>query len=60
MYILNSSPALFMVFVFVWVTVYQKNKFNPVESLGQSWVGLRVIIGDYGTLAAADRSTEKS
>lgn len=60
MYILNSSPALFMVFLFVWVTVYQKNKFNPVESMGQSWVGLYVIISDYGTLAAADRSTEKS
>lgn len=51
--------CLWFVF-FVWVTVYQKSKFNPVESMGQSWVGLRYIISDYGTLAAADRSTEKS
>lgn len=51
--------CLWFVF-FVWVTVYQKSKFNPVESMGQSWVRLCVIISDYGTLAAADRSTEKS
>lgn len=48
-----------MVFFFVWVIVYQKNKFNLVEFMGQLWVGLYVIISDYGILVVVDRFIEK-